>query len=331
MAQIQVSLSSVEEDRIEIYGSEGKLIYDRNFSERLQRTGRLSSQIRKQLLLNRIMSFVPGRDFRAKLRSPWREPSFPRAMKNFVEAIAAGESRSPDIGDAWRCLQVILAAEQANRDRAGTRGDPMNEIDLSVVLVTASDYRRLSKTVRHLADQDLADRMQLILVCQIAPDLEVPARGGAGIWRADGLRRRPLSVHRRTPSPGRRGRQGGHHGICGGSLLSQKLGGLRPSSRLTRRVTPAVGPSMHNANPATSLSWADLSLNFGPSVDQQDFRELVASLLAQHVLQHELFFANREDLATLLEAEGVLFRRLEDGGHTLYRTADAQVNHINIS
>jgi len=117
VAQVQVSLSTADEDRIEIHGQTGRLIYDRNYSERLQHTGRFSSQIRKQLLLNRLMSFAPGSDFREKLRSPWREPSFPRAMRNFVEAVANKESRSPDIGDGWRCLQVILAAEQANRDR----------------------------------------------------------------------------------------------------------------------------------------------------------------------------------------------------------------------
>ncbi len=115
VAQIHVSLSSVEEDRVEIYGRHGKLLYDRYNSERLQRTDRSSRQIRKQLLANRFMSFVPGRDLQEKLRSPLREPSFPRAIREFVEAIATGRPGSPDIGDGWRCLQVILAAEEANR------------------------------------------------------------------------------------------------------------------------------------------------------------------------------------------------------------------------
>ncbi len=116
VAQIHVSSSSVEEDRIEIHGRDGKLIYDRYFSERLQRTGRSSGQVRKQLLINRFMSFVPGRDLPEKLRSPLREPSFPRAIGRFVEAIATGDPKLPDIEDGWRCLQVILAAEQAHRE-----------------------------------------------------------------------------------------------------------------------------------------------------------------------------------------------------------------------
>ena len=116
VAQTHVSSSSVEEDRIEIRGRDGKLIYDRYFSERLQRTGRSSGQVRKQLLINRFMSFVPGRDLPEKLRSPLREPSFPRAIRRFVEAIAADDPKHPDIEDGWRCLQVILAAERAHRE-----------------------------------------------------------------------------------------------------------------------------------------------------------------------------------------------------------------------
>lgn len=116
VAQTHVSLSSVEEDRIEICGRDGKLIYDRYFSERLQQTGLSSGQVRTQLLVNRVMSFVPSRDLREKLRSPMREPSFPRAIGRFANAIATGEPTSPDIAAGWRCLQVILAAEQSHRE-----------------------------------------------------------------------------------------------------------------------------------------------------------------------------------------------------------------------
>lgn len=115
VAQLHASLSSVEEDRIEILGRNGKLIYDRYYSERLQRTGKSPGRVRRQLLLNRIASFVPGSDLRDKLRSPLREPSFPRSLAQFLEAITTGESRPPSIEDGWQCLRVILAAEEAHR------------------------------------------------------------------------------------------------------------------------------------------------------------------------------------------------------------------------
>ena len=116
VVQTFVSLTSVEEDRIEVFGESGKLIYDRYFSERLAQTGRSSAQIRTQMLINRVASFLPGKGIAEKLRSPLREPSFPRSLRRFVEAIAQGESFSPTIEDGWRSLQVILAAEQANRE-----------------------------------------------------------------------------------------------------------------------------------------------------------------------------------------------------------------------
>ena len=116
VGQVRVSLSSIEEDRIEVYGRTGKLIYDRYNNERIHRTGQYSSAIRKQLLLNRLTSFIPGRDLREKLRSPWRETSFPRALKRFAEAVATGEPGQPDIEDGWKSLQVVLAAEQSHRE-----------------------------------------------------------------------------------------------------------------------------------------------------------------------------------------------------------------------
>ena len=49
----------------------------------------------------------------------------------------------------------------------------MSEIDLSVILVTASSYERIRKTIRHLAAQDIANRMQLIIVHQAERPIEV--------------------------------------------------------------------------------------------------------------------------------------------------------------
>jgi hypothetical protein len=82
----------------------------------------------------------------------------------------------------------------------------MSEIDLSVVLITASDYRRLRKTVRHLANQDVADRIQLILVCQDPSTIQVPVEDVQGIGEVTvfdaGTFGRPANPERRPlPSP----------------------------------------------------------------------------------------------------------------------------------
>jgi len=205
----------------------------------------------------------------------------------------------------------------------------MSKIDLSVVLITASDYRRLQKTIRHLNDQEIADRMQLILVCQNASNLEVPPEDvqgigeitifDAGIFQSTGEPRAqavavatgPVTVFAEDhcfPEPG-----------WAKAIVDAHAGGHG-----------AVGPSMRNANPETPLSWADLSLNFGPNVDRKVSED--SSLLCWHNTSYPTqLLREQEDLETLLEAEGVFFRRLENKGLNLYRTTDARVVHINIS
>lgn len=205
----------------------------------------------------------------------------------------------------------------------------MSEIDLSVILITASDYRRLRKTIRHLAAQEGADRLQLILVCQQASNLEVPSEevqdfGEVTVFEAGPFdstgepRAQAVSVAR------------GPVTVFAEDHCFPQPGWARAIVEAHGAGHAAVGPSMSNANPATPLSWADLSLNFGPSVDQQISED--SSLLCWHnTSYHTEFLQQQDDLETLLEAEGVLFRRLEEENRSLFRTAEAKVLHINIS
>jgi len=205
----------------------------------------------------------------------------------------------------------------------------MSEIDLSVILITASDYRRLRKTVRHLAAQDMTERMQLILVCQEASTLEVSPQDVKSFGELTIFEAGPLQS---TGEP-----RAQAVSAANGAITVFAEDHCFPQPGWARAIVEAhaaghttVGPSMSNANPDTSLSWADVSLNFGPSVDQQTSEN--SSLLCWHNTSYSTeFLQQQEDLGTLLEAEGVLFRRLEEAGHTLFRNVDARVDHINIS
>lgn len=205
----------------------------------------------------------------------------------------------------------------------------MSAIDLSVILISASDYPRLRKTVRHLADQDMADRIQLILVCRdpqsfAFPDEDVQGFGEVTVFGAGELRS--------TGEP-RAQAVSAAKGVITAFAEDHcfpQPGWARALFEAHASGHAAIGPSMSNANPQTALSWADLSLNFGPSVNQETAE--LSSLLCWHNTSYSTdLLLEQKDLATLLEAEGVLFRRLEAAGHTLYRTADANVVHTNIS
>ena len=205
----------------------------------------------------------------------------------------------------------------------------MSSIDLSVILITASDYRRLRKTIQHLAAQDIADQMQLILVCQEASNLGVPPQ--------DVQRFGELTIFEAGPIRSTGEPRAQAVAVAKGAVTVFAEDHCFPQPGWARAIVDAhtaghtaVGPSMSNANPETALSWADVSLNFGPSVDQQTSE--TSSLLCWHNTSYTTGVLQRQkDLGTLLEAEGVLFRRLEEAGQSLFRTADARVVHINIS
>jgi len=205
----------------------------------------------------------------------------------------------------------------------------MSAFDLSVILITASNYDRLRKTIRHLAAQNLANRMQLILVCQQTSSLEIPPEDVQAFGEVTLFE---TGMFRSTGEP-----RAEAVAVAKGTITVFAEDHCFPQPGWARAIVDAhaaghlaVGPSMSNANPNTSLSWADLSLNFGPSVDQHTSAN--SSLLCWHNTSYSTeLLRQQNDLATLLEAEGVLFRRLEESGQSLFRAADARVIHINVS
>lgn len=106
---------SVEEDAFEVYGRTGKLIADRYFLERVQRTDRGHHAARVQQLVSRLHSFLPSRQVLRKLREPAREPSYRAALASFVMAARHGSSPEVDLLDGYRSLVVIDAAEESAR------------------------------------------------------------------------------------------------------------------------------------------------------------------------------------------------------------------------
>jgi len=98
-----------------------------------------------------------------------------------------------------------------------------------------------------------------------------------------------------------------------------------------RGAWAGVGATLTNANPASLLSWADLFLNFGPCVMRK-------SGGASHFIPwHNSSYPKSalveygDDLARMLEVEGVLHLDQEQRGRELFLCAAATTDHINIS
>ena len=107
--QTFVSLGTVDEHRMEIVGTSGKLVMDR--TELLRPA--LAGATLRGARLQRVRRTLAALDPRLLLRSPGAEPSFARALEAFVRAAAGGEFAGPTLADGARSLAVVDAAERS--------------------------------------------------------------------------------------------------------------------------------------------------------------------------------------------------------------------------
>lgn len=115
VAQSFFSLSTVEEDRIEIYGSRAKLTIDRYASLRVDVSpaaagGALGLSVKR---VAREWSALPYA--LRKMRAPLHDPSFPAALEAFVDAVQNRTPVHPDLDDGLRAVAIIDAAERSAR------------------------------------------------------------------------------------------------------------------------------------------------------------------------------------------------------------------------
>jgi predicted dehydrogenase len=107
--QTFVSLGTVDEHRIELLGTAGKLVMDRTELTRPDYVAATLRGARVRRVRRALEALEPAR----LLRSPGAEPSFAAALGAFASAARGGSFTGPDLVDGARCLAVIEAAERA--------------------------------------------------------------------------------------------------------------------------------------------------------------------------------------------------------------------------
>lgn len=117
VAQTLVSYGTAEEDRVEVYASNGKLVVDRYDSLVVERkparsAGGIQSAVRR--MREEIGGISYGLE---KRKSPGQEPSFGRSLLSFLDAVRARRGASPDLVDGYRALEVIDAARRSVAER----------------------------------------------------------------------------------------------------------------------------------------------------------------------------------------------------------------------
>ena len=109
MAQLFVSLGTVDEHRMEIVGTAGKLVMDRTELVRPDHVPATQQGARARRLVRALSALEPAR----VLRSPGTEPSFAAALGAFVWSASGNAFGGPDLLDGLRSLAVVEAAERS--------------------------------------------------------------------------------------------------------------------------------------------------------------------------------------------------------------------------
>jgi hypothetical protein len=201
---------------------------------------------------------------------------------------------------------------------------------LSVVLVTPGRYERIRKTMNHLHAQSVRERMEVLIVCPSLAELDACMDGWhdfrqvrcieAGAIRSTGAMRAAGALQARA-------------GVVAFAEdhCFPGAGWAEALVEAHRENWTGVGATLTNANPASLLSWADLFLNFGPCV----MRKLggASHFIPWHNSSYSKTALNEygDDLARMLEVEGMLHLDQEQRGRELFLCAAATVDHVNIS
>jgi len=117
LVQSFFSLSSVEEDRFEIYGQAGKLTVDRYLSLDVGITDPTAELARLKWLGHKLRSLLHSPYLKEKIFAPGSEPSYRAALAHFATAVRMDKHASPDFWDGYKSLAVIEAAEESAKTK----------------------------------------------------------------------------------------------------------------------------------------------------------------------------------------------------------------------
>ena len=201
---------------------------------------------------------------------------------------------------------------------------------MSVVLVTPDNYETIRKTIKHLREQTVREKLEIVIV---APSVE--KLGLVESEMKDFLQFRVVEVGqikimaqvkaiavREAQAP---------FVVFGEDHSYPDPHWAEALITAHQQGHAAVGPAMENANPNTMLSWASMFLSFGPYFEPASAG--VTDQLPWHNISYkrQLLMDYGDKMASMIVIEGVLLDELRAKGHEIYLEPAAKTHHLNIS
>jgi GT2 family glycosyltransferase len=202
--------------------------------------------------------------------------------------------------------------------------------EMSVVLLTPDGYETIRRTVKHLRAQTVKDRLEIVIVVPAASGLDldraelsdffsvtVVAAGpfhSVAAARAAGIRKAhapivALGEDHCFPAPG-----------WAAALIAAH-----------RQSWAVVGPLVANANPGSSISWANHLVEYGPWIEPAVPGPVEFLPGHNSAYKRALLLAYGPELPAMLEAECLLHEDLRKKGNQVYFEPRARTYHLNYS
>ena len=199
---------------------------------------------------------------------------------------------------------------------------------LSVVLITPDNFETLRRTVGCLVRQTVREQIELVILAPASATIDVDAQLVAPLAGVQVVRLASLTPTGPARAAGIRAARAPVVAF-GEEHCFPAPGWAQALIEAHRGAYAAVGPAMHNANPETIVSWADLLIGYGPwaapiAKHEPDYLPGHNSSYKRAVL---LDYGDRLD--TLMEAETVLMWDLRAKGHKLLLDPAAASAHMN--
>jgi hypothetical protein len=196
-------------------------------------------------------------------------------------------------------------------------------------VIPCGQWRQVQRVVDCLLAQDEADRIELVLAGPAELEAEIPAAAREGFCAVTVTPADPREMHAARAT-----------GLVAAQAPVAVIGETHcyPQPGWARAVIAAfeegpwdgVGPQIENANPATGLSWANLSLDYGPFL--RPVRGEADALPGQNAaLRTALLEPYAAELADHMRMPYLFFRKLSEGGARLFVEPAARTAHLNVT
>ncbi len=199
---------------------------------------------------------------------------------------------------------------------------------ISVVLVTPDTYATIRRTVDCLKAQTVKERLELVIVALSERELGLNPEDLEGFHGFQVVRPGEIASYGGALAAGVRS--------ASAPIVVFSEDHVFPIPHWAEALIEshkngwaAVGPVVYNANPGSSIGWADILIGYSEWLFPQDCGE------REHLPGHNSSYKRHilleygQDLEKMLEAESVLHWDLVSKGYKLYLEPEAKLYHLN--